>query len=253
MNTHTHLMLMNELFNHPYGTSGEYDIIKLFKIYTSYEVKSFNDIYKEHKNFLYFVHDNIELFTGAPRDAQGKMSSEDERSIIHMARYLSLKLNSLHSKFYEAHRKDQEAFVDVVEKIIGNSKINLLEVGSGALPYSSILLAHDIGKMSSMDQFIISHESLESLDINPIDKYFDKDTEISAYDFIVGQKPCSAIGEIVRKCGKSKKPYFLQLCECDAPSHNLKSWEGYLKLFDPNIKFSQNTNYAYNLDAEYLK
>ena len=253
MNARTHLVLINELKSHPYGISGDYDVMQLFKIYTTCELTSFTDIYKDHKKFLHFVHDHINLFSEVTRNEKNEIIKEDVESIIRMARYLSLKLNSLHSKYFESYRREQEDFVNTVEKMIGNSKINLLEVGSGSIPYSSILLAKDMGQISSMDQFLMSKASLKQLNINAIEKHFDNDTDISTYDFIVGQKPCSAIGEIVRKCGKTKTPYYLQLCTCKAPSHTLASWEGYLRMLDPNIKFTHDSTHAYNLDSPFLK
>lgn len=253
MKIQTHLILIDELHRHDYGNSGEYDIQKLFKLYTTCEITAFEDIRKEHKAFLHFVYENIDKFKGLTREADGSISKEEEKSLVSMARYLTIRLEALHSKFYINQRYDQENFAETVAKIIGNNKVNLLEVGSGEVPYSSILLAHDLGKITSMDHFLLSDESLKSLNVNPINDYFNKDTDISDFGFIVGQRPCSVIAEIVKQCTKDKKPYFLQLCECNSPTHDIDGWQKYLKLFDPKIKFSKRSYYAYNLDSPELK
>lgn len=248
MDTKTYLILKKELFEHPYGIDGEYTVSKLFKIYTIYEFNKMSDMYKDHKSFMYFVYNNLDCFN-LSRDSNGNILPEEKKSITSMARYLSLHLESIFNKHYHDQRREQEKFVEMVEKIVGNSKINILEVGSGSIPYSSILLADDLDGISSMDEFVVSNESLKSFKINPINRYFTEKDTISEYDMIVGQKPCSAIAEIVKKCGKENKPYFLQLCECNSPTNDLHGWKDYLTAIDHNIKFSTRYKYAYNLDS----
>lgn len=247
MDPKTYLVLKKELFEHPYGIYGEYTVSKLFKIYTMYEFTKMSDLHKEHKSFMYFVYDNIDYFN-LTRDNEGNILPEEKKSVTSMARYLSLHLESLYSKHFEDRRREQEQFVEKVEKIVGYGPSNILEVGSGSIPYSSILLAHDLGKISSMDEFVVSDESLQSFNITPHNHYFTEKDTISEYDIVIGQKPCSAIAEIVRKCEKENKPYFLQLCQCNSPTNDINGWKRYLRALDHRIKFSNYSDYAYNLD-----
>lgn len=248
MDPKTYLVLKKELFEHPYGADGEYTVSRLFKIYTTYEFNKMSDIHKDHKSFMYFVYNNIDCFD-LTRDKDGNISPEEKKSVTSMARYLSLHLESLYNKHYHDQRREQEKFVEMVEKIVGNNKINILEVGSGSVPYSSILLANDLDGISSMDEFLVSDESLKSFNINPLNRYFTEKDSVSDYDLIIGQKPCSAIAEIVKKCGKENKPYFLQLCQCNSPTNDLTGWKDYLTALDHKIRFSIRCNYAYNLDS----
>lgn len=243
MNTSTYMILKKELESFSKDDESAL-ILKLFKIYTSLEFTKFTDLTKNHKSFYDFCNYNINQILE-------HVSSENDNSkkrIIAEARHLYHRLESLSSKFYEQYYKEQELFVKKVEDIVGSTPCSILEVGSGDIPYSSILLGRSLHKIASMDKFIISDDSLLSLNITPFDKYFDSETRVEGYDIVVGQKPCSAIKPIVQNCASSKTPYFLELCECNAPTRELSSWKEILSLYDPNIKFSKNFDYAYNLE-----
>ena len=250
MDLKTYILLKNELMNHAYGINGEYDIDKLFKIYSTNEIKEFKDLSKDHKLFYDFVVKNIDFFSNTTPDIiTGKPCDQDKVTLRALARHLCSEITTLKSKYFSEYRHSQESFVKTIEQIVGNTPTKILEVGSGRIPYSSILLAQDIDGVASMDKFSLSNESLKALNVNPYDEYFTDASDISNHEFIIGKKPCSAIKEIVKKCTIARKPYFLELCSCEAPANDLFSWKTILKNFDQKIQFSKDGHYAYNLDT----
>lgn len=250
MNTQTYILLKKELEENEYGIFCKNTIEKLFNLYTKYEITSFRDFFaKDHKDFYRFVKDNIPLFKNIDKDEQGKITEEDKKFLLTSAHSCVMNFNVITSKYFDSYRKEQENFVSLVEKLACNNNTNILEVGSGKIPYSSMLIAQDLGHVNSMDKFAISNESLKSMDINPLKEYFNENTQIDNYDFVVGNKPCTAIQHIVKLCTKAKKPYFIGLCDCETPTKRLDYWDTYLKLIDKKIKFSKNYEYAYNVDT----
>lgn len=249
MKSKTYLMLIDELNHNNYGLCGKHNISRLFKLYTESEIDSFEDFAKlRHKDFTDFVKMNMPLFRDS-ENGKEHVSKEDERILNQLAYSAVAELNVIAGKYFDYYRSEQEKFVDLVEHIIGKTKA--LEVGSGRIPYSSMLLAQRLGHIDSMDKFLLSDKCLEKLNITPHNEYFNGDTNIQPFDIIVGKKPCSAIPHIVTNCAIRKKPYFIELCGCDAPNEDVDNWQPILKNVDPNIKFEKSTaltQYAYNLE-----
>lgn len=256
MKTITYLTLKKELEDHDYGFYGKYDIEHLFKVYTSLEFTKYSEFFEHNKfDFRDFVKENIEYFTiGVDRDSSGNISKHDSIALLNTANKLACDLGIINNSFMDYYRREQEDFVKVVEHYIGSNKPKILEVGSGRVPYSSIVLAQDFDNLTSMDRFILSDETLKNLNINPLDRYFNHPLDnVNDYDLVIGNKPCSAIESIVASCAVAKKPYFLKLCGCDAPHGLTKNWAPILKKHDPKIRFSKNYVFACNLDGNYQK
>ncbi len=250
MKSKTYLALMEELKNNEYGLYGKYCISRLFKVYTDNEINCFEDFYKlRHKDFTDFVKMHMNLFTGKGTGNDDHMCKDDEKMLNQIAFSTVAKLNIIAGKYFDYYRQEQGKFVDLVEHIIGKS--NALEVGSGSIPYTSIMLAQKLGHIHSMDKFALSDECLSKLNVAAHNQYFDESTSVKPYEIVVGKKPCSAIPHIVTNCSVQKTPYFLELCGCDAPKGEVDNWKPILQSFDPSIKFKKatvNTEYAYNLD-----
>ena len=250
MDIKTHAILKSELMQHDYGINGEYDIDRLFKLYTSLEIRSLDDLTRNHGVFYDFVVRNLDNFRGANYNPETKeVSRADKVALTALARHIHIELTALSSKYFDEHRKRQENFVNIIEHIVGNTPTKILDIGSGKIPYSSILLAQDINGISSMDKFIISDKSLQSLNVEPYNQYFTSDTNIDNHEFIIGKKPCTAIVDIVKKSTIARKPYFMELCSCKSPSNDVYGWQQILRTIDPHIKFANNGTYAYNLDT----
>lgn len=250
MKTITYISLKRELKNHRYGLYGSHTLTKLFKIYTSYEIKNYDDFFLKdhHRDFVNFVVENINMFNGFGTGENEILTEEDKQSISRFASSTCAQLNLVISKFFAPYRHSQENFVKKVEDILGTSRPKILEIGSGKVPYSSLLLAKDLGHIDSMDRFILSDESLKNMNVEPHDQYFEMETNIKDFDMVIGNKPCSAISAIVTNCSATKKPYFIELCGCDAPHQDIDNWYELLKEQDKNIQFDQKNHYAYNLE-----
>lgn len=246
----TYLILKKELREHPYTTIGEYDIESLFKLYTETEITNFKDLFNKNIpiEFKQFVKNHIEEMTGIPRDERGSIDMSNVRLALSLAHKKTLAFSILNDPLFETFKKNQEDFAYNVEKLVGTEKLQILDVGSGQIPYSSILLAHDnMGEIDTMDKFAISNKSISNLECTPHDEYFGSKTNVHDYDLIVANRACSAIEHIVTNCVAQRRPYLIKLCACNAPEGTIESWEDYLRVIDPKIGYTQD-DYAYNLD-----
>ncbi len=250
MKTKTYLILKDELRKHPYSTIGEYDIESLFKLYTETEVTNFKDLFNKNIpiEFKQFVQQHIDEMTGIPRDEHGCIDLANVRFALSLAHKKCLPFSLLNDKLFEPIKKNQEDFTYYIEKLVGTDKLRILDVGSGQIPYSSILLAHDnMGEIDTMDKFTISNKSISNLNCTPHDEYFGSKTSVHDYDLVVANRACSAIEHIVANCVAQKRPYLIKLCACNAPDGTIESWEDYLRAIDPQISYAQD-DYAYDLD-----
>lgn len=250
MNQITYSILKREL------ESGKYllyqsnnSLRKLFDIYCDCEIHSLDDIQnKDHMDFHKFIRENCNLFPDLDRDEDEQPTDETKICLFNRARNYVSQFSILNNKYFQIQLDTEKKWVETIKKIVGNSNLRLLEVGSGAFPCSSILLAQDLDHISSMDKFSIDTEILRRLNIDPHNELFNSTTQVKDYDLIVGKKPCSAIKHIVN----SKKPYLLELCNCDAPNNDNKKWPLILRMADKNIRFSKSGRFAYNLDSDVI-
>lgn len=244
MKQETYKILTNQLFTNKCLSDEPYNMEKLFEIFAEQEITTFEDLhnYALAQEFKQFVLDNIDNFKNHKN--KDNNSNEEEREIRAKVHKVVTPLAVLKYKFYT---HEQETYVKNVEDILGSEKKKILDIGSGEIPYSSFLLAHDnMGKIDSMDLFTLSDRTIENLDCTPHNEYFADDTDIKYYDFIIANRACSAIEPIVKQCAKAKKPYFMRLCHCEAPGGTIDGWKEYLKNIDSKIHFEDD--YAFNLD-----
>lgn len=244
MKKQTYKILTNQLFTNKCLSTEPYDMEELFKIFAEQEITTFDELlnYTLAQEFKEFVLDHIDDFKN-PKSHES--NDEKEREIRANVHKIVTPLAVLKYKFYT---REQEAYVKNVEDVLGGEKKKILDIGSGEIPYSSFLLAHDnMGKIDSMDLFTISDRTIENLGCTPHNEYFVDDTDIKYYDFIVANRACSAIEPIVKQCVKAKKPYLMKLCHCEAPGGTIDGWKEYLKNIDNGIQFGEN-DYAFNLD-----
>lgn len=113
----------------------------------------------------------------------------------------------------------QQKFVDIIKRSADISRLNILDVGPGDIPFSSILIGQNAKKAYAMDEnFFISSECLDRFNVKLLEEMFEPSTNVSDYDMIVGKCPCSAIDAIVYLCAKHNKPYVIETCDCCMPS-----------------------------------
>ena len=218
-------------------------IFSLYKMFTTLEVKSVEDLKNSPHEFKKFLMRNIHLLQDA-----SKRSRETILSNIEFA------ADAINTKIRRATTEYVEDFANIIKEIfISEKDMHLLDVGAGAVPYSAFLEGETFGHVSTMDyEFYLPQETMQNLNVNGVQSFFKDQTPIASYDAIVGKQPCSAIEHIVRKCSKDNKPYFIELCNCNLPNKSkyIDEWYGWqdvLPDIDPNVKFYED--YALNVDA----
>ena len=238
--------LKNYIKSHSYGRNADYTLQTLFHAYESRTIVSLDGLFVATQEFIQFLFKNKYkiLKSIAPDNSIARSYFEKEFDQILFAFDHISDTDQLNN---------QALFVRLSETLYDDSNSKILDVGAGGIPLTSFLFTTSYDNVSSMDKFLLSEEFLKSQNINPINRYFTKHTDISHYDFVVGRKPCTAIPSIVQRCAEKNKPYFLELCGCHLNHMRLAdgsvpvSWEQVLQELDPNIAFIQN--YAFNVDA----
>ena len=267
--------IANSLFKDGNNLEGKF--FELFKVYSSENVTSLEELRNCTDEFYRFLMNKASMLA--------KYSGESVEVVVQ--KIIDSK-RSFESVFQEQlNNARAESFVNVVNDLAPSKNIHILDVGSGQVPYSSILLGQKFSEVSSMDnEFIMSSMSLRKMNVYAHEEYFKTTTTIEQYDMIVGRSPCTAIDSIVYLCAKYKKPYCLVLCDCSIPTKEffckkynidpksisdvepetsladyldyLKKykgtelpWQSLLPAIDNNIKFYGN--FAYNIDVSEQK
>lgn len=223
------------------------DVIDFYRVYSELNVTNFAELVSSPENFKNFLYENIHQIKADDTASQTRLPLTIAKSIDILQRRTSLLTNP-----------EQEKYANIVNILSGkNSSAKILDVGPGKIPASSILLGENHNIVTAMDShFDISEKTLGRLNVSPVTKYFKPETSVEEFDFITGNKPCSAIESIVQACAKANKPYYIELCSCDVPyrahmgdKHNYPAfgWENILPDYDSHIKFSGPI--AYNIDA----
>lgn len=219
-------------------------VVELYTLYSGLEIDSYEKIINSSNEFFDYLEATHEY----------RENRQFQSAVKAAENFLSSKL----MKF--SYRTFEKRFAEAVLEISPTKPENahILDVGAGKIPYSSLAMATETKKVSSMDKdFIFAIESLKAMNVDAMDMYFDATTPVDDYDFVVGKCPCSAIPHIVAQCVKANKPYFMELCNCALPNRKIYlrnndfeesySWKNVLPDIDPNIKFFDE--YAFNLDA----
>ena len=171
------------------------DIDKLFERYVSLEIRKYSDIFKNHDCFHDFIISNLYRF--APEDEKIAKS-------ISFRKVSALRLIN-DERFYNSINKHQKNFAKEVEELVGFDKsVKILEVGSGSIPYSSIILGKDGYNITSMDEFALPKNTLQRLNVKSYRQLFNLKTNVKDFDIVVGRRPCSAIQPIVTVCSEQK-------------------------------------------------
>jgi len=233
--------LKEYMSSHVYGVSADYDMNALYKMFCSATVFSIQDLFLSPRKFNAFVRENINLI----RREDGFTTNE------RLIRLLEGKVKILENKLKTFCGLTQQQFAEIITDLVGKEN-KILDVGAGDFPYSSILLGENFQNVSSMDsKFELSPETLARLNVSTKEEYFSTNTDLSGYDVIVGQRPCSAIAHMVTECAKQNKPYFIELCNCHIPPSKTPgkpaTWHEILPEIDAYVRFYGG--YAFNIDA----
>ena len=214
------------------------NIPDLFDVYTEFEITKYEDIFNCKKDFSTFIVNNKRWFVD--------YSTDCEKEIKHLASDVSLNLTYFGIKFSNKVRCDNEIFADNVLHIMeGNGLHKVLDVGCGAMALSSIYLAKNGVEVSCVDpKLVLSKQTLKNLGVKSYKCKF-SEIDFSNYDLVVAKSPCPSIEELVLTCEKYGAPFFIELCDCNAPDKNKELWlpilncESERKHFGPYI-FSED-------------
>ena len=233
---------MNYIRKHPYQEVLDYDMYRIFQYYSTLEIRDDASVLRAINDFKTFWQENIYLV-----DCEEDKRAELESSTMQ-------EIDQIFQTVLDSRVLAVSQFSNIVDTVSPAKHSSILDVGAGKYPYSSILLAEKNYPITSIDRsFFLSNKCLEKMKVNVINAYFDNKTSVDNFDFVVGRFPCTAIEHIVDRCYKSNKPYFIQLCSCNAPITEPKPrfswqrWQSMLSTIDPNIQFYHN--YAFNVDA----
>ncbi len=235
MKKETEEMLLTEL---SCGQLTYLDIDELFAKYSTLEITCLDDLFRDHRDFYTFVLEHRDMFYDKYDD--------DQEFAVRLAAERLKSLRPISHKHFKYYRQHQEQFASEVENLVGFDKsVKILEVGSGEVPYSSILLGRDGYDITSMDDICLSDECLRNLHVKSNRQLFTAKTSVKGFDIVVGRRPCSAIENIVTNCSRDNVPYFMRLCSCNAPGRTVASWKRVLSSVDADISYKYA--YAYNM------
>ena len=236
------IMLLRQFVkSKPYSYTN-FNLDHVFKEYSSMAISSLQDFSKVSEEFSSVLKCLEDCFV---------FNSEEDKLDLKMeiGRYPLFLKNSFQPKYALT---DDKYTLTIKELAPSKDQTKILEVGSGQVPHSSIVLAKDCKQVSSLDKFLLSESCLKKLGINAIDGTFDKNTQVEDYDFVVGQRPCSAIENMVINASQQNMPYFIELCNCALTDiakreGKYRNWQQILPEYDSQVKFVEN--YAFNVDA----
>ena len=219
------------------GEKVSQDVDSIFDIYSNLEIRCQDDLFKDHQSFYELIKQNVGAF---------KKNERMAASILARRKIFSLKSFG-DSWFYPEKVVNQEHFAQEIKALVDyNKDVRILEVGSGVIPYSSILLGKEGYNISSVDKFYLTSQCLKRLNVKSYRQLFNETFNLKNFDLVVGRRPCSAISSIVKSCTEHKVPYFIRLCACELPSNvrKIDSWQPILRRIDRNITF--DGAYAYD-------
>jgi hypothetical protein len=215
------------------------DIERLFEIYAKNEIVRYSDLFRDHTTFHKLIESEM---------SNVKMPTLEDAHIFKLlARQKIRHFLALNSIYFKSYRHHQENWAKQIENLVGFDKdVRILEVGSGEIPYTSLIMARDGYNITSMGEFELPDECLERLHLKSYRGWFTQTTKVKDFDVVVGRRPCSAIEPMVTNCAKEKVPYMIRLCACELPRQDVYDWRWILTHRDRNIRFSQS--YVYNMD-----
>ena len=236
--------LKEYIASHTFGQNSDYDFVSLFKMFAAFDIKSISDLAESPVRYAEFLTENIPL-----------IHSESPYEAERLPMFIDQARRTLSVKIRHAMSRPQEEFTKMVTELSGLKKdSHLLDVGAGQIPYSSFLFGNHYDTVSTMDKdFYFSNETMQNLNVNPIERYFTAETSVADFDIVVGKAPCSAIEHIVRNCAAQGKPYFIELCDCALPNKkpyvvDWFGWQDVLPEIDEYVKFyTASSTYAFNL------
>ena len=206
-----------------------YSLRDLFEKYLSSEITSLDDLFKSSEDFKEYI-------TAVPNFL--KMDSPSA-TVFYETLMCMLNNYDFWTTVYD-NKSDvakYHQFIDTIDILVPNKDSSILDVGASPMPYTSFLLAQKFRDVTAMD---FSHNTFSSyfknLGVTYRNEYLKPDTDISQYDTVIGRHPCGAIETIVSMCSGGKKPYFIEMCNCEFSGDRYEQIISYLKHKDRHLR-----------------
>ena len=230
-----------------------YSLRDLFEKYLSSEITSLDDLFKSSEDFKEYI-------TAVPNFL--KMDSPSA-TIFYETLMCMLNNYDFWTTVYDSKTDigKYHQFVDAVDLLIPDKDKSVLDVGASPMPYTSFLLAKKFKSVTAMDfSPNVFGSYFKNLGVDFKNQYLKPDTDVTAYDTMVGRHPCGAIETIISMCSGGKKPYFIELCNCEFSGDryeqiisHLKHKDKYLRSHERNVPHALSDMdrilYVHNLDA----
>lgn len=250
MKKETMAMLLNEITTNPYSPDDweEYSFDGLFQKYLALEVCSVNDLTHGHTGFVDFILENFDAMDKS--NLEGRSDAQKYMLLKSDLQSIVKDFSALNVENSTNYVAEQEVFAGLVNRFVPKDK-TVLDVGCGKIPLSSSLIAMGREKpVIAMDNRVnLPNEAMERLNLIKSSRLFDMDTSLDGVDVVVGDKPCTAIENIVKKSSQEGKQYLLRLCDCYAPDQKLgvDSWKDRLMGLDERIVIDRSGEFVTNL------
>ncbi|MBQ4542358.1 MAG: hypothetical protein IJA23_05885 [Clostridia bacterium] len=242
MNNQSKQLIREFMSTHIFGTNGDYNFEELYNLFATLEVKDVVSLLNSPDDFQDFVIENINLIKSNQPILQYTL-------LVSLERFKS----KLVKKLEYAFSTSNAMFAKTVNDLAPSRESKILDVGSGEIPSSSILLGGLKHKVTTMDSLIIMPKDvLSNLHVTLDKRFFGKNSPVKDFDFVVGKYPCNAIIPIVEECSAANKPYLIKLCNHNIPGFKFdtldwrEGWKRILPDIDSYIKFYDE--YAFNID-----
>lgn len=240
MNLNSTVIMKDFMATHTFGV--DYTIEDLYNLFATLEIKDIKSLLYSPDDFFEFVSENIPCIKTS-KDLSSKSIK------LTLERFTSKLIRRLEYAFSPANAM----FAKTTDALAPKKHSNILDIGSGEVPASSIITASLGHKVTSQDALIIlPKQLLENLDVSLEKSYFDKNSKVNNFDFVVGKYPCNAILPIVEVCSQNNTPYLIKLCNHNIPNFKFETldwregWKRILPDIDKYIKFYDE--YAFNID-----
>ena len=242
MNKQSNDLIREFMLTHKFGTNADYNFEELYNLFATLEATDVTSLLQSPDLFYDFVIENIDLI-------------KSEQPILQYTLRIALeRFNSkLIKKLEYAFNTSNAMFAKTVNDLAPSRESRILDIGSGEIPSSSILLGGLKHKVTTMDSLIIlPKDVLSNLNVTLDKRFFGKNSPVQDFDFVVGKYPCNAIVPIVEECSKANKPYLIKLCNHNIPKFHFdtldwrEGWKRILPDIDSYIKFYDE--YAFNID-----
>lgn len=117
------------------------------------------------------------------------------------------------------------AYLDLLKKCF-DINCNILEVGGGSIPTFGKYIALEqlktgVGTITVYDPMLVSRKKYGCRNLHLHKKEITSNSDIKAYDLIVGIMPCLGTDSMLELIEKFKKDFFIAFCGCDHDAYRL--------------------------------